>query len=71
MQAEEISEVNAMTREQAIERIMGVRKGLSDEHLYQEGFIGNGFDYIRMRMHRKAGAINELMAIFDIKEEEL
>ena len=72
MQAEEVSEVTP-TKEQAIERIKDISKDKSVEHLYlsQERFTGDGFGYIKMKMHCKDGAINELMHIFNITEEEL
>jgi len=51
-----------LTREQAIKRIRDIRKGESVEHLNP---------YFEQTHDFNTGAVRELMAIFDIKEEEL
>ena len=59
--------MEVLTRDQAIERIRDIKKGREIHHLYnpsESAAIG--------ACHYAAwGAIRELMAIFDIKEEEL
>lgn len=59
----EQNEQQALTREQAINRVMDIKGRHSVDHLTSmDGWKS---------YHMSLGAINELMAIFDIKEEEL
>ena len=55
--------MNSLTREQAIKRIIDIRDLKSVEHL-RRGRFAHSTDLM-------FGAQLELMAIFDIKEEEL
>lgn len=64
---------NCLTRDQAIKRIRDIKKACSVNHLE----LVRGACLIENRLtlaqslHRKEGAVAELMAIFDIKEEEI
>lgn len=58
--------MNELTREEAIKRIKDIKSSVITDHITNKGFDG---DYLCTDCER--GAINELMAIFDIKEEEL
>lgn len=57
---------SCLTREQAIERIRDIK---DDKHIHH--ITWGKFDGCRECTSYEVGAINELMAIFDIKEEEL
>lgn len=56
-----------LTREQAIKRIRDLRKGVGLDHLIKPCGINNKHMVATLMI----GAETELMAIFDIKEEEL
>lgn len=61
--------MQTLTRDQAIKRIKDIYNSHSVDHL-RENNQKELFDFNK-RVNRQAGAIAELMAIFDIKEEEL
>ncbi len=57
---------SCLTRDQAIKRIRDIRKGIEVDHIVNDNI---GFGHLLNSCER--GAVNELMAIFDIKREEL
>ena len=57
-----------LLRDQAIRRIKDIRECKFVRHL-RPSYLGGDTDHDRCLM--RSGAIKELMAIFDIKEEEL
>ena len=62
--------MKTLSREQAIKRIRDIMKDESCEHIYKLGFTEERI-YNYHKSFAYYGAINELRAIFDIKEEEL
>lgn len=58
--------MQTLTRDQAVKRILDIQKGVQNSHISSDclakGYILNDCE---------RGAVNELMAIFDIKEGEL
>ena len=62
--------MESLSREQAIKRIRDIQKGVCVDHIYnlamtKTKLLSEFWGYAHY------GAINELRAIFDIKEEEL
>ena len=63
--------MKTLTREQAIKRIRDISDLKQDEHFMIRNQYDTGFQMVVDKTKRAEGAILELMAIFDIKEEEL
>lgn len=60
-----------LTRNQAIKRIRDINSGVQVDHFMDENDNGTIFELSANTTRRANGAIAELMAIFDIKQEEL
>ena len=65
--------MESLTREQAIKRIRDIRNLNGVDHLNAKIVedLLDARDLFNARCNQMIGAINELRAIFDIKEEEL
>ena len=59
-----------LSREQAIKRIKDIQSGISVDHLSPDALF-KGEKTMTATIRHSIGAKQELMAIFDIKEEEL
>ena len=62
--------MKALTREQAIKRIMDIQHCKQVDHMHKVGMTNIAL-LPEFRCFARYGAINELRAIFDIKDEEL
>ena len=62
--------MNSLTREQAIKRIKDIQQCKQVDHIYKLGMTNTAL-LSEFWGYAHYGAINELRAIFDIKEEEL